>query len=594
MLRFHVLTAALGLAGAAPPTACPHVVNLGAFSSLSTLAPWSLERPILLRRDPMLPPISTAYYDWSPAGMRLLADEPVSVGHSGGYIVGGGHVQDQMMISLFLDAIADPDGEHIHARSAVFQESNSSVCEKLFTVSDRAGALHTLVGEVLEGKRGKYQCILSVTGAEAGFGLHQHSASIFLLVHGRKRWWFMPPDATPPPDLLGSVLGNDALQRWNWEHVEGNSGSWGEVNGLTFCDQAPGDIMYIPGQWHHGTSGVGADVVIGFAMQNFGAAAGNKTTGNKTTSQSKSVWAVQSRGDADLGGDQGGNQGGDQGGDQGGGGARPGRPKGKAEMSMDMEAPRDQSDEPPKISEEQLQEISQKKEQVGRQMKEAREDPLDLRGELYMVEHYLTMQNDESDEKALRELRGAMNTIRTVRERNHVAQSFLNELLWKIALKFRDLSELEALLPLLKEIRDKSPIDTRLHTMSGCELSSALFLLKRYDEARQALLDIEPELRRVVGLEPGRSPARRGENIASELGDDEADTAFEISRRLVPELWDSIPVSSASDLQIAYSPSDPSGGPRVASSPSGPSGGYSGGIHPTRPVSGGASHRQEL
>lgn len=456
-------------------------------------------------------------------------------------------MQDRMMISLFLDAIRDPDGDHIHARSAVFQDANNSACENLFTVSNRAGALHTIVNEVLEGKQGNHKCILSVTGPEAGFGLHQHSASIFLLVHGRKRWWFMPPDATPPQDLMGSLLGNDALRGWEPEHIKKG---WDAEHELTICDQEPGDLMYIPGQWHHGTGGIGAEVVIGFAIQNF------ESNSTANVSRSKSVWAISSRHTTALEGEMPGN-------------------------AQGQQADEEQQAEP---TEEQKQKLNLKTEKVGREMKLSREDPLDLRGELFLANHYLKM---EYDDMAVEELYGALDRIRRVRAHEIVAQSYLNELLWKIAQKLRDADAFEATLPLLKEIRDTSPANTRLHTMSGCELSTVLFLLERYEEAKHALIEIEPELRRVLGLETGRSPSRPGEEIAQELDDEEADAAFEISRRLLPELWESSSITSGSDDNEAHVALLPS-----PSLPSYDSGSVS--FQPSLSVSGGASYKEEL
>jgi hypothetical protein len=78
--------------------------------------------------------------------------------------------------------------------------------------------------------------VFSAAAAKCGHSFHKHGASWLGQVHGRKAWWFLPPDAV----IQTKPRVNPCLFM---------SGARPPPSGATFVMQQPGEIVLFPNQW---------------------------------------------------------------------------------------------------------------------------------------------------------------------------------------------------------------------------------------------------------------------------------------------------------------------------------------------------------
>ena len=97
-------------------------------------------------------------------------------------------------------------------------------------------------------------------GPNSGIPLHSHTDGWNALIHGRKRWFFYPPEELPPLDFP-VYRGQFAWERETYPAIKANS----QLSAPLECLQEAGDIVYIPEGWFHATSNLGE--TIGVAAQ---------------------------------------------------------------------------------------------------------------------------------------------------------------------------------------------------------------------------------------------------------------------------------------------------------------------------------------
>ena len=130
--------------------------------------------------------------------------------------------------------------------------------------------------------RHKDMQILSLGGSRSGLSFHDHGPAVLWLVHGRKRWFIMPPGTLPPE------LEADGRNTYEWLaglRAGGEPDAAGTTPpsplasanavspaaryaGLIQCTQEPGEIVLVPHRWHHATVNIGT--AVGFGGQAFG------------------------------------------------------------------------------------------------------------------------------------------------------------------------------------------------------------------------------------------------------------------------------------------------------------------------------------
>ena len=97
------------------------------------------------------------------------------------------------------------------------------------------------------------QFVLGESGS--GFPFHQHGEAILQLMTGRKRWWLLDAEKTPP-----SGYRHDMSQlRW----VQQMLGKLPESVKPWTCTQEPGEILYVPDGFWHATLNIGETLAIG-------------------------------------------------------------------------------------------------------------------------------------------------------------------------------------------------------------------------------------------------------------------------------------------------------------------------------------------
>eukprot|EP00035_Acanthoeca_spectabilis_P017915 m.378760 g.378760 ORF g.378760 m.378760 type:complete len:620 (+) comp16708_c2_seq1:145-2004(+) len=103
-----------------------------------------------------------------------------------------------------------------------------------------------------------YDVYFAIGGDETGVSFHYHAETLMLLHAGTKRWFSYPPNTRPIPrhhHPRGLVQGWPPLSR-SASHYNAT---------ISVCDQHPGDVVYLPSGWHHGTINLGA--TFGLALQ---------------------------------------------------------------------------------------------------------------------------------------------------------------------------------------------------------------------------------------------------------------------------------------------------------------------------------------
>eukprot|EP00730_Choanoeca_flexa_P016511 TRINITY_DN7820_c0_g1_i2.p1 TRINITY_DN7820_c0_g1~~TRINITY_DN7820_c0_g1_i2.p1 ORF type:complete len:482 (+),score=78.66 TRINITY_DN7820_c0_g1_i2:111-1556(+) len=106
-----------------------------------------------------------------------------------------------------------------------------------------------------EAQLGAINTYLLLGGNGSGVPFHAHTDSIARVHQGQKLWLFYPPDSLPP----ASVHKYASIAQWLETHDY-----TADLN-LRMCLTRPGDVLYIPANWHHATINYGT--ILAFASQ---------------------------------------------------------------------------------------------------------------------------------------------------------------------------------------------------------------------------------------------------------------------------------------------------------------------------------------
>ena len=106
----------------------------------------------------------------------------------------------------------------------------------------------------------KYRYFLSLGGKGSGVHLHHHSDGWNLLFEGRKRWFLRPPYTLPSITHMG-------FMRMRYWLNEGVYPKLKKSEKPLECIQQPGELIYIPESWWHGTINEGETTTLSVAAQ---------------------------------------------------------------------------------------------------------------------------------------------------------------------------------------------------------------------------------------------------------------------------------------------------------------------------------------
>ena len=104
-----------------------------------------------------------------------------------------------------------------------------------------------------------FRYFLSLGGKGSGVHLHHHSDGWSYLFEGQKRWFVRPPYTLPRITHMGFMR----MRYWLNEGVYPKL----QKNSLLECVQYPGDLIYIPESWWHGTINEGSPITLSVSAQ---------------------------------------------------------------------------------------------------------------------------------------------------------------------------------------------------------------------------------------------------------------------------------------------------------------------------------------
>ncbi|XP_055349343.1 uncharacterized protein LOC129596172 [Paramacrobiotus metropolitanus] len=96
----------------------------------------------------------------------------------------------------------------------------------------------------------------------SGVSFHKHADAWNGVIFGWKRWFIYPPTQTPPSGVWPGLN----TMEWYARIYPKLSGDLAPLE----CMQGPGDVVYLPESWYHGTINVGDTIAVGI-QKNIGA-----------------------------------------------------------------------------------------------------------------------------------------------------------------------------------------------------------------------------------------------------------------------------------------------------------------------------------
>ena len=508
-------------------SSCPYIVDYSGKEDLD------FSHPLLF---PKLGSLGTGE-EFGVSWLReTFGSRPFSVGHEGSFLIAGGRHHDKMFLGRFLNVLSsaiskdeDNDGDknyrddhHIHEDSIIFDGTlQKSVCQDVLRASGHEEALNGFIYDEKRGSMGNL-CYLSVARGGGGIGLHQHYASILFLLQGRKQWWFK--ETAPKNAVLSDpVLGHRFLKKLPAETESEDR--------LYTCVQEPGDVMYVPERWHHGTSNLrsssGDQITVGVAWQEHddgltqSKAAKNKTqrqimrilkqstkkkSKEKNTSNGTSVWSLLC--DARL-------------------------------ILSELDRLQLKIDAKGGISPKKMSKLRRKGKQLfksamrlAKRAKLKTKSELDFRPRLLLAEVY---SKAGQQQEAAREMIEASIYLQMV-NRTEIPRNLLSGLLYHVGKLLRNVNVLDRAVPVFKELFEMSPVDTQMRTMSGVELAATHWLLEQDEDALRALTAVAPELKRAISGRDGGGDGGGSSHIVDYLDSGTVTLAREISGHLNPEI----------------------------------------------------------
>mmetsp|Transcript_93933 Transcript_93933/g.176548 ORF Transcript_93933/g.176548 Transcript_93933/m.176548 type:complete len:481 (+) Transcript_93933:69-1511(+) len=96
--------------------------------------------------------------------------------------------------------------------------------------------------------------VLLIGAGMSGVGFHRHSATLQMLAHGYKRWFFYPPEKSPP----GGDHGGWPVYDWTDSVYPKLEADLKPIE----CIQKPDDLIWVPELWFHATLNLGDTVAV--------------------------------------------------------------------------------------------------------------------------------------------------------------------------------------------------------------------------------------------------------------------------------------------------------------------------------------------
>jgi hypothetical protein len=135
----------------------------------------------------------------------------------------------------------------------VFNEPNAVMLDASFSCTDERLAVDTVVPDIFREACQNQHIAFGALGT--GHGIHRHNAAYQAEIAGYKSWFFLPPRTYEGETLGGPPVGypfSERIKKANtlcgYVPEEGV-----EAQQMRFCVQGPGELMYTPAAWWHGT-----------------------------------------------------------------------------------------------------------------------------------------------------------------------------------------------------------------------------------------------------------------------------------------------------------------------------------------------------
>jgi hypothetical protein len=155
--------------------------------------------------------------------------------------------------------------------SSSSSSSSSSATERLYLFGDNQGPLWESLAEnypfpPCQHCQAAGLATFGLGGRLSGVTFHTHGPGFSEVLHGRKHWFLYAPDE--PGGVPG--LGDDVtMEAWAAAHTHtappirttrttrSGGGGPGQGQGLFECEIVPGELLYFPDHWEHGTLNTG-------------------------------------------------------------------------------------------------------------------------------------------------------------------------------------------------------------------------------------------------------------------------------------------------------------------------------------------------
>ena len=218
---------------------------------------WS-KRPVLIRLEPSS--LRDLYRMLSRREfLKRRGRDRVLVGGSVNIVKKAGLGDREMSVRDFASLL-----EGYSTRSSAAHEDRPYAFDKDFFSSRQRATIRDAVVENLEfaleiDLQPTDPIFLFLGASGSGVSFHSHGEGFNIVTNGLKRWWLYPPHVAPPggvnpPSLTmrawyGRLYHNLTVE----QHLEYHQ-----------CVQRPGEMMYVPDTWWHGTLNIGEVMAVGW------------------------------------------------------------------------------------------------------------------------------------------------------------------------------------------------------------------------------------------------------------------------------------------------------------------------------------------
>ena len=157
------------------------------------------------------------------------------------------------------EALTPTDTPASWNNSSSSSSSSSSATERLYLFGDNQGPLWESLAEQYpfppcQHCQAAGLATFGLGGRMSGVTFHTHGPGFAEVLHGRKQWFLYAPDE--PGGVPG--LGDDVtMEAWAAAHNPPAHTTHIGGEGLYECEIVPGELLYFPNHWEHGTLNTG-------------------------------------------------------------------------------------------------------------------------------------------------------------------------------------------------------------------------------------------------------------------------------------------------------------------------------------------------